>query len=320
MSNQPLVSIVIPTYNRASTICEAIDSCRAQTYANCEIIVVDDGSTDDTVKLLEAHYVDAIQLIQQPNSGPSAARNVGVEVSQGQFIQFCDADDILLPTKVERSVDVLQAASQQTAFVYSRYQHVSADGVTPLLIADPPLLSGDIFCELLLSNSNAILTSAVMVRREAFLKVGGFREDAGFHNSEDWDLFLHLAAYYEVASLDEVLLRYRHHPQALTLNNKSAAYGRLLAVQYARHYPKRKACINDAEYDKLEASRYQVYALQLWGDGLREQAREALNHAIELDAGNRSIRQLYRLMSYVFPVQAAHWMAGFVARLKRWLP
>ena len=100
---RPTVSVVIPTYNYGRYICETIDSALAQTYKPLEVIVVDDGSTDDTRERLAA-YSDRIRYILQKNSGPAAARNTGIVAAQGEFVALLDSDDLWLPEKVERQV------------------------------------------------------------------------------------------------------------------------------------------------------------------------------------------------------------------------
>ncbi|MGB7339227.1 MAG: glycosyltransferase family A protein, partial [Phototrophicaceae bacterium] len=90
------VSIIIPAYNSATYIRETLDSCLAQTYPALELIVIDDGSTDATVAIVQS-YGDAVRLIQQANQGPALARNTGIEAATGAYIKFCDADDILYP-------------------------------------------------------------------------------------------------------------------------------------------------------------------------------------------------------------------------------
>ena len=101
MTEAPLVSVVIPTYNRAGVICRTIDNVLAQTYRNTEIIVVDDGSTDDTQAKLRS-YGGRIRVIAQSNAGPAAARNRGIEAATGDLIAFQDSDDLWLPNKLER--------------------------------------------------------------------------------------------------------------------------------------------------------------------------------------------------------------------------
>lgn len=103
----PLVSVIIPTYNRSHVICKAIESVLHQTYENIELIVVDDGSTDDTPSRL-AVYDDKICVLLQDNTGPSIARNHGVEASHGEILAFLDSDDLWLPTKIEQQVHILE--------------------------------------------------------------------------------------------------------------------------------------------------------------------------------------------------------------------
>lgn len=103
----PVISVIIPTYNRAHCICDAVDSVLAQTYANYEIIVIDDGSTDDTPSVLAA-YGDRIHVIRQANAGVSAARNTGIAAATGDWIAFLDSDDEWVPTKLERQMKCLE--------------------------------------------------------------------------------------------------------------------------------------------------------------------------------------------------------------------
>src|ERR1700682_2719309 len=106
MKNQSLVSIIIPTYNRAGVICQTIDNVLAQTYPETEVIVVDDGSVDNTQEVLHK-YGDRIRVIAQSNGGPASARNRGIEVSQGEIIAFQDSDDLWKPEKIARQVALL---------------------------------------------------------------------------------------------------------------------------------------------------------------------------------------------------------------------
>jgi len=107
----PLVSAIIPTYNRAHVICDAVESILAQTYREIEVIVVDDGSKDDTLPRLK-QYGDRIRVVSQANAGPAAARNRGIAVAQGELIAFLDSDDLWLSTKIERQVALLQRAGE----------------------------------------------------------------------------------------------------------------------------------------------------------------------------------------------------------------
>ncbi|MEU1810580.1 glycosyltransferase [Micromonospora sp. WMMD1076] len=108
-SGTPLVSVVVPCYNGAEYIRHAVRSALGQTYPNIEVIVVDDGSVDDSRAILETTFGDDIAIVSKPNGGPSAARNVGLRMANGEYVQFLDADNVLTPAKVARSVEAFAA-------------------------------------------------------------------------------------------------------------------------------------------------------------------------------------------------------------------
>jgi len=308
---QPLVSIVIPTYNRAHLITAALDSCLMQTYPHIEIIVVDDGSTDNTLPLLADQYGERVRVISQRNQGPAIARNQGAAEARGEFIQFCDTDDQLYPEKVQRCLAEMQGR-EDVAVVYTRFRYVAADGVTPLPLPPSPLLDDEnIFCELLHGNGTPIQTSTTFIRKTAFDAVGGFRADEQHRCAEDWDLFLRLAAVYRFSGVDAVMVDYRRHDGGITADPYLMAQGRLLTVRYARDYAGRKNCLDDAAYNQLEADRYHVLALTEWERGQRQAAREAFQQAIHLSPQGAKLRRLYIGLSYLFP-------ASITQRVNQW--
>ena len=115
----PLVSIVIPTYNRRHFVADAIDSGLRQTCERCEVIVVDDGSTDGTADYLREKYGDRIVLVTQPNQGPGIARNSGIEAARGEFIHFLDADDQLHRDKVDIALDIFRSPAGGCGRLYA---------------------------------------------------------------------------------------------------------------------------------------------------------------------------------------------------------
>lgn len=313
---QPLVSIVIPTYNRAHLIQDAIESCLSQTYLNTEIIVVDDGSTDDTRQLLQAQYDERIHLIQQRNQGPAIARNTGVEAAQGEYIQFCDTDDLLHPTKIERCLPYI-VNQPDIGLVYTRFRFVDRDGKTPLSLPPSSLLPDNSFCDLISSNGAPIQTSTTLFRKSAFLTVSGFRADEDQRCAEDWDLLLRLATQYRMVGVDEILVDYRKHPEGITASDPlMMAQGRLQTVQYARHYDGREKCLSDVEYDEFEADRYHVLALVQWEQGNHQAARESLHHALRLAPRKGKMRRFYTWLSYLFPASSTRWVNSLVKQLR----
>ena len=195
MVREPLVSVIIPTYNRSGLICTAIDSVIAQTYASTEIIVVDDGSTDDTRSVLQ-RYGDRIRLLSQENSGPAAARNKGIAAARGEYIAFLDSDDYWLPEKLTRQIEALEKAGPSVPCCLCNCTVLYRDGsrTSTFKIAgigsDQPaglwLNPGAV-----LSTRFVIFNQAAAIRRQALERIGGF--DEKLRLLEDYDLSLRLA-------------------------------------------------------------------------------------------------------------------------------
>jgi glycosyltransferase involved in cell wall biosynthesis len=206
---KPLVSVVIPAYNAAGCIARAVDSVLAQTYERREILVVDDGSTDDTVQTL-ATYGDALRMISQANGGAGRARNQGVQASVGEFIAFLDADDRWLPDKLARQVEILEA-NPDIGFCSTRTLAETPDG-RPLGAWTCPMVEQTMLHALFL-NPGAIpgCASGVMVRRRLFDEVGLFDEHL---RQEDTDLWFRLAAATGYRCIDEPLTVIVKHPDS----------------------------------------------------------------------------------------------------------
>jgi glycosyltransferase involved in cell wall biosynthesis len=168
------VSVVIPVYNGAATIGRALESIFAQTFTDHEIIVVDDGSTDRTRAILE-QYGDRVRLVEQPNRGPSAARNNGARHSSGEYLAFLDADDVWMPRKLELTVAAM-LADPDAALVYSDLIVVNEAGegfrrshIRPDTAHAPSM-------DEMLARIWPIMPSTVVMRRSAFDRTGGFCE------------------------------------------------------------------------------------------------------------------------------------------------
>jgi glycosyltransferase involved in cell wall biosynthesis len=225
--SHPLVSVIIPTYNRAAMVTRAICSVLAQTYAQLECIVVDDASTDETP--------DAIRAIADPrlvylrhaeNRNASAARNTGIARARGAFLAFLDNDDEWLPTKIEKQIALLES-SPTVGMVYCWMDYVYADGA--LARHYRPKLCGDIFVRVL--DRNRIGNSSTLVlRREVVDRVGGF--DEALPRGNDSDLIRRIARCYQVDVVPEVLVRVHiGHGDRISCNTKAGLRHQLIAAQ-----------------------------------------------------------------------------------------
>jgi glycosyltransferase involved in cell wall biosynthesis len=197
-NSAPAISVIIPTYNRGWCIKEAVGSVLEQDCDDYELLVVDDGSTDNTLDILQS-YGHAITLIRQPNQGVSAARNKGIEASSGQLIAFLDSDDIWLPQKLSRQLEFFNAHPQalvnQTQEVWIR----NGRRVNPK--KHHQKVSGMIFQRSLALC--LVSPSAVMVRKNLFDIVGNF--DESLPACEDYDLWLRVSCRYPVYLIETPL-------------------------------------------------------------------------------------------------------------------
>ncbi len=206
----PTVSVIIPTYNRKDFVQEAIDSVLAQTYEDYEIIVVDDGSTDGTVDVLQARYDNRIRLLWQENRGESAARNRGIGISSGCYVALLDSDDRWLPQKLERQIAVMDG-DQTVGMTFSQAwltdEYAKPIGHAPL---GNSLQEGEVtFQSLLEENIVAAGGSTAMISRDVLYRIGGFDESIRY--GEDWDLWLRISAKYKVSLVAEPLALIRQH-------------------------------------------------------------------------------------------------------------
>jgi glycosyltransferase involved in cell wall biosynthesis len=197
----PLISVIIPTYNRAGLILRAVNSALAQIEANFEVIVVNDGSKDETEELLKPLVRSGkIQLLYQENQGVAAARNAGVALAKGQLIAFLDSDDEWLPIKLAAQIKDL---AEKPRYPVSQCQEIWIRGdrrVNPGLKHKKK--EGDIFLD---SVKRCLISpSAVIFKAGIFKEIGLF--DESFLACEDYDLWLRLTARYEVGLLDKALV------------------------------------------------------------------------------------------------------------------
>lgn len=200
------VSVIIPAYNYARFLPEAIDSALSQTLKPLEVIVVDDGSTDDTEAVLE-RYAGEIHIIKQRNAGVSAARNAGIRASRGELIAFLDADDMWLPTKLERQVAHLNAHPGTGLVHCGLYYCKGTQRTHPR--SGRERFQGACYAEFFADRPSYPSTPTILVLRSALYGAGLF--DEALHRSEDLDMWIQLAREYEFGYVDEPLVLVRLH-------------------------------------------------------------------------------------------------------------
>lgn len=204
----PLVSVIIPAHNRTAYIIEAIESVLGQTFRDFEIIVVDDGSTED-IKGPLSKWIDRgeIQYVYQSNQGQSAARNLGVSLAKGKYFAFLDDDDMYLPTKLEKQVAFLEA-HPEVGLVHTGFTKFNNDS-DDLGYRDTSRFSGWIYPEILLQWSVLIKTSTTLLPARVIEKVGQFDPSIKMH--EDLDFWRRISRHYPIMALPERLCKVRVH-------------------------------------------------------------------------------------------------------------
>jgi glycosyltransferase involved in cell wall biosynthesis len=208
-SGMALVSVIIPCYNQARFLGEAIESVLAQTYPHFEVVVIDDGSTDNTSEV--ASRYPGVRCIRQENEGLAGARNAGIRHSRGSYLVFLDADDRLLPHALEVGLKHLKA-HPECAFVSGHCRFTAVDG-SPLPTPPQTPIEGDHY-ETLLRNTYIWSGATVMYRRAVFETAGIF--DVSVGSSADYDLYLRIAREYPVHQHSEVVAEYRQHGTNMT--------------------------------------------------------------------------------------------------------
>lgn len=255
---QPLVSVIIPVYNRLTHLHAAIESVLAQTHRPIEIIVVDDGSTEDVRKHLEP-YADRIIYLEKEHGGVASTRNAGVGRATGEFIAFLDDDDVFLPEKLEKQVAVLRD-HPEIALVYSdEYLLDEAGRMTETSQQKdriPPLPSGFIARDFFMDSFIALMT--VTVRRSVFDEVGGFDESMLYN--EDDDLWFRIMLQHPARCSGYVSGARRLHGLNMSKDRTMMSYYQLHCIdKYIKQYP---GFVKDNGEAVLQRIRY-VFSLYI---------------------------------------------------------
>ncbi len=298
MSQPSVASIVIPCYNQGRFLRDAIDSALRQTYPAVEIIVVDDGSTDDTASI--ARKYDAVQYVEQPNQGAPAARNTGLVASRGDYLIFLDADDRLLPHAVATGIECL-LVHPDWAFATGHVRLVSEDG-SPAGVPEQEHAGLSPYLELL--QWNYIWTpGAVMYRRTVFGQIGTFDTAAGA--SADYEMNIRIARRFAIGCHHQVILEYRRHRA-----NMSADAGRMLESAVSVRRSQRKYVRNDQAAEQALKSGIETVQAD-FGGRLIDQVKADLRMT---GCRGRALRGMWSLLRY-YPAGVVRIMSAGVSRL-----
>ncbi len=288
----PAVSIIIPSYNHGRFLPQALKSVLSQSFSDFEVIVVDDGSTDDTSEII-SDYLDRVKYRYQVNQGPSASRNHGMREATGEYLMFLDADDVLLPGKLEIQVKALEQ-HPEWGVVYSAWQYMDQTG-TPILSAVRPKKQGQLLKEWLL-RSFFFPPGCALMRQECFQTCGFF--DESLSASEDTDYWMRLAlAGYAFGYVDEVLFGYRISQGSITSNFRNQIKNEYLRLD--------KFYAQPALEEDILALKSKAYAI------LRFEAAAKYYQADEITTAQDTMREAVQLCPEL--IQDKNWLVEWLA-------
>jgi glycosyltransferase involved in cell wall biosynthesis len=296
----PIVSVVVPTFNRLRFLQQAIESLYAQTFTDWELIIADDGSDPETRQYLQslANRPRVTVLWLAHTGRPSIVRNAALRRAAGEYVAFLDSDDLWAARKLERQLETLRARSN-CRWSYTAFLRVDAGG-TPLpeeTVRPWVPYEGDIF-EQVVTTRASIRTPSVLATRQLIAQAGGF--DEAMRSAEDYDLWMRLALLSEVAIVDEPLVYVRLHDDNHTREWQSAYLGR------DRSLSRGQALVNSARRSLLREERMRN-ALQL-----------ASTHA-QLGAQGRMLRTLWDSLPFCWSYPR-WWLSGLITVLRPHVP
>jgi O-antigen biosynthesis protein len=277
---RPLVSVVIPTFNRADLVLRAIGSVLAQDYPAMEVLVVDDASTDDTPARVETLGERRVRLLRRSeNGGVARARNAGMDAAEGELIAFLDSDDEWLPAKLGPQVDLLRAAPPRTALVHGGTEVIAPRGGRVYL---PPRAEGHVFPTMLARNVLPGFPFNGLMRREVVDTIGGF--DPALPAIEDWDFLIRATRFFDVAAVHAPVCRYHNAAPADAAGaRRSARHAANMAARHMLYLRYRQ----DMRTQGMEGAFLKDSARRLLSGGLRGRAAatEALLRALRHEPG-----------------------------------
>ena len=281
-AKSPAVSVVIATYNRAGLLPETIESVLKQTFRDFELIVVDDGSTDDTEEVLKS-YGDRLRYLRQENRGASAARNLGIRQSRASWISIQDSDDICAPDHLETLFSFVESRPD-CGMVFANGAYLDDPGPKGKKII-PPAKSKRLAekgVELTdLFSTSIVRLQAALLSREALLAVGGL--DENLQICMDLDLAFRFFMRFPVAYLDKAVFFYRRHEGNIGLNQELRLLENLRVIEkLIQEFPSAIEIIGRQKINRRKAYRYYRLAKRRWKTGEKYGAREAIRQAVSL--------------------------------------
>jgi len=315
-----LVSVIVPTYNRAHVVGQAIDSILAQSYINLEVIVIDDGSRDNTAAIMAAYRDPRVRYFRTENGGMSVARNRGLAQARGEFIAFLDSDDTWFPWKLAAQIEIFRREPQvgavwtdMSAFVedpdhiteerylrsfYTAYQRINIESVlrragtvgdisadAPPQVRDCPYYVGEVFREMFIGS--LVQPSTAVVRRERLRQAGGFELELTGPGAEDYHFYYKISEHGAIALLDAPTTTYRiGESSQLSRATLAQARGNLNVVLHWRAR-KRPPLPEDVERTRVAGAYQWAGKEELFGGNLAA-ARRNLRETLRLEPNART--------------------------------
>jgi glycosyltransferase involved in cell wall biosynthesis len=286
----PEVSVIVPTYNYAHFIGDCLDSIFSQTYKDFEVIVVDDGSTDDTAQVLKK-YRGEIHYIHQENRGLPAARNTGIRAAQGEYLAFLDSDDLWLPDKLDEQIRVLRNDADM-GIIFSDASAFDEKGVIrESILKEENTCTG--FCFQRLFMGNYLVMPTVMIRTRCLEKGGLF--DESLTAVEDYDLWLRISIYYKIGFVAKVLAKYRVHPSNMSRDFFRLMENEIKVIQkIIEQYPGPVQKLGGRVSVRV-CSLFNQYGLEWIEKGNAHQAKKSFLRAVKARPGQ--LRSYYYLLA-----------------------
>jgi len=278
MNNIPKISVIIPTHNRQNFLSRAIESVFSQTFCDFEMLIIDDGSTDQTKEAVKKYIVtqpDKIKYFYQDNKGPSAARNKGIQQASGEYVAFLDDDDEWLPDKLECQITGF-SKNKNIGLAYTDYYIITEDLTAPHIHHCEEFNRAKF--EKMFYVKNLISTPTIMARKECFEKLGLF--DEGLEVAEDWDMWLRLFKQYDFLHIPQPLVKVNVGSTSQSSDGDKNLANDLKFLDKIFSEPDVK---NRAFKTKAYSYRYYKAAIAYKENGNIEKAQAAILKAIKLN-------------------------------------